>query len=396
MTKRFHGEGTVTYNKKRNNYEARFSYVDDITGKLRRKSFSAKSASEALKRGKQWKQEVENGLLPNFEKITLWQWLEFWLKNYAKNKVREKTYEKYESCFRCYIKPVLGNVEIRKLKGIHFQRVFNELLETGGKNKKGISTSSVNATRKYLKAAFEQAIKNGVVKNNAVAATVAIKNIKAEIKILNFNQSNQLLEAAKNFKVETYGQVPYMFIRLALETGMRMGELLALQWDCIDLEKGIVFVKRAANTSKPSLNFQELKTQKSIRQISLMKSTIEALKKYEYWQNSHKNKLGDKYHDNGLVITNIYGDILHPSNFTKRIFKPLLEIIGIEKSFRYHDLRHTHASHLLMMGINPKVVQERLGHSTITILLNTYSHLLPSIQSEAIKAFEKETAKREE
>ena len=99
-------------------------------------------------------------------------------------------------------------------------------------------------------------------------------------------------------------------------------------------------------------------------------------------------KLYDKYKDNGLVIVNLFGNILHPSNFTKRIFKPLLNKVGIDRSFRFHDLRHTHASQLLMAGVNPKIVQERLGHSTIAMTLNTYSHLLPSMQEEAVKALE--------
>lgn len=132
MAKRFRGEGTIAFNEKRNNYEARFSYIDEETGNLKRKSFSGKTASEALKRGKQWKEEVENGLLPSFEKATLWKWLEFWLENYVKNTVREKSYEKYESCLRCYIKPKLANWEMRKIKGVHVQKIFNELLECGG------------------------------------------------------------------------------------------------------------------------------------------------------------------------------------------------------------------------------------------------------------------------
>lgn len=223
MPKRFHGEGTVAFNEARNNYEARFSYIEEESGKLKRKSFSGKTASEALRRGKRWKEEVENGLLPTFEKTTLWKWLEFWLENYVENTVREKTYEKYESCLRCYIKPRLGEWEMRKIKGTHVQKIFNELLECGGKNRRGISTSTINATRKYLRAAFEQAHKNGVIKNNVVAATVAIKNVKSEIQILTFQQSNRLKEVAKSFK-EEYGQSPYILISLALETGMRLVE----------------------------------------------------------------------------------------------------------------------------------------------------------------------------
>ncbi|WIW69859.1 tyrosine-type recombinase/integrase [Anaerosinus gibii] len=386
--KRFHGEGTVSFNPKRNNYEARFSYLDPKTGKTKRKSFSALTAREAVSRGKQWKKEVENGLLPNFEKITLWEWLKFWLDNYAKNKVREKTFAKYESCLRCYIKPSLGNMQIRKLTGVQVQHVLNELLEKGGKGEIGISTSTINATRKYLRAALDQAQKDGVVKKNVVEGTVALKNVKSEINILTFEQSNELIRVSKNFKLE-YGQVPFIFIVLALETGMRFGELIGLKWDCVDLENGLIYVKRTINTSKPSLNFQDTKTAKSRRQISLMESTIRALKIYRAWQNAHKEKLGDKYHENDLVITNIFGNVLHPSNFTRRIFKPLLKKVGISESFRAHDLRHTHASQLLMSGVNPKIVQERMGHATVAMTLNTYSHLLPNLQGEAIKSLEK-------
>lgn len=270
---------------------------------------------------------------------------------------------------------------------MHIQKTLNELLEYGGKDRGGISTSTINATRKYLRAAFEQAQKNGVVKSNVVASTVAIKNIKSEIQILTLQQAACLKEKAKSFKKE-YGQSPYILILLALETGMRLGELIALKWDCVDLDRGLIYVKCSINSSKPSLNFQELKTKKSKRQIPLMLSTIEALKDYKDWQDSYKNELGDKYHENGLVITNTFGNVLHPSNFSKRFFKPLLISIGIDKSFKFHDLRHTHASQLLMAGVNSKVVQERLGHSTIAMTLNTYSHLLPSIQNEAIRVFE--------
>jgi len=385
--KRFRGEGTVAYNEHRENYIARFSYIDMRTGIVKRKSFSAKSAQEALQRGKKWKRDIETGLLPHGEKTTLWAWLDFWLINYAKNKVREKTFDKYESCLRCYVKPRLGNVAIQKITGIQVQQTFNELLVTGGERGKGISSSTVNATRKYLRAAFDQAQKDGIVKNNAIENTVAVKTIKRDIQILTFEQSKNLIAQSKDFKKQ-YGDVPYIILVLSLETGMRLGELIALKWDCVNLNSGLIYVKRSANTSKPSLYFQEPKTKKSIRQISLMDSTISALKKYKDWQNSYKTILGDKYKDNGLVIVNLFGNILHPSNFTKRIFKPLLNKVGIDRSFRFHDLRHTHASQLLMAGVNPKIVQERLGHSTIAMTLNTYSHLLPSMQEEAVKALE--------
>jgi integrase len=388
MKKRYKGEGTVGFNPQRNNYVARFSYVDPTTGRLKRKSFSARSAQEALRRGKQWKSDVEHGLLPNRETCTVSEWLDFWLENYAKVKVRPKTYTKYESCLRCYIKPYMGAMLIRKVTGIQVQHLLRKLLQTGGRKGQGISTSTVNATRKYMSAAFDQAVKDGIVKINVVASTVAVRQIKRGIRVLTVDEAQTLTEASKNYKSDIYGQVPYMMISLALDTGMRLGELIALRWDCVDLANGLIYVRYATDSTSPSLERLDPKTQHSVRQIALFQRTIQSLTDYRAWQESQKEAIGDKWHDHDLVINNLFGGIVNPGNFCRRVFKPLLRQTGIGTDVRFHDLRHTHASHLLAAGVNPKIIQERLGHSTIAMTLNTYSHLLPNTQKAAIQKVE--------
>ncbi|MEN6623846.1 MAG: site-specific integrase [Smithella sp.] len=388
--KRFRGEGTVAFNPNRNNYEARFSYIDPATGQTKRKSFSGKTAQEALRRGKRWKVDVDQGLLPNRESCTVWEWMDFWLRNYQEQTVKPKAYDKCESSLRCYVKPRLGAMPIRKLTGIQVQQLLNDLLQTGGRKGAGLSTSTVNGTRKYLRAAFDQAAKNGIVKTNVVAGTVAIRQVKKGIRVLTVEEAKALVDAAKTFKADIYGKVPYMLLSLALDTGMRLGELIALRWNCVDLIKSRIYVKYSTNSSKPSLKLDETKTKQSVRQVALFQRTIQDLRAYQSWQEAQKEVLGDKYHDHGLVITNIFGGILSPANFSRRVFKPLLCQTGIGTDVRFHDLRHTHASHLLAAGVNPKVIQERLGHSTIAMTLNTYSHLMPNMQAEEIKKVELE------
>ncbi len=187
------------------------------------------------------------------------------------------------------------------------------------------------------------------------------------------------------------GQSPYIAILLAISTGMRLGEVFGLKWECLDLKKGIVYVRRALITSHKISGgewFQEPKTAKSRRQIPLPAEVTQELRQYQKWQEEHKQQLGDKYEDNQLVIANTFGRPANTSNFTTRYFKKLLVDAGIDRSVKFHDLRHTHATLLLLEGIHPKVVQERLGHSTVTMTLDTYSHILPDMQDAAVKALD--------
>ncbi|CVK18401.1 tyrosine-type recombinase/integrase [Sporomusa sphaeroides] len=384
---RGHGEGTLEWDRKRECYFVKVTYKDPMTGETKRKKLKGTQTKAAsLKIGQQWLENLEGGLLPGTDKTTLWEWLERWLQDYVKQKVRVKSYDKYEGCLRCYVKPQLGNVQIGKLKSPDVQRLLNKLLNEGGKNGNGISTSTVKATRRYLSMALEQAVKAGLVIRNVVKDTIPPKLTKKEICLMTKEQVTALLCVAKQ-----KGQVPYIVILLALSTGMRLGEIFGLQWDCVDLERGVVFVRRSLITGRKLVTgqwLQEPKTQKSKRQIPLPDKVTEELRIYKTWQEEQIAQLGDKYENNNFVVANMFGRPVDTSNFTTRHFKAMLVDAGIDRSIKFHDLRHTHATLLLLEGINPKIVQERLGHSTVTMTLDTYSHLLPDMQDTAVKALE--------
>ena len=404
--KRGHGEGTARFNTERGYWEARFSYNDPATGTVKRKKFTGAKQGEALSKGRAWIVELQDGLLPDAGKITLWEWLDRWLTDYVKRKVRIKSFDKYEGCLRCYVKPALGNVPLLKVKSPDVQRLFNNLLENGGRERKiklpdgtevtekrGISSSTVKATRRYLSMAIDQAVKVGLLTKNVVKDTQPPKLVKKEIRPLNKQQAGALTamakeDAAKAVEDKVIKESVYMAMLLALATGARLGEIFGLKWDCVDITKGVIHIKRALVTGKSGRMFEEPKTAKSRRQIPVPNDVVDELRRYKKWQDWQRHLLGNKWQENDLVITNQIGNVMNTSNFTTRYFKKLLERSGIDRSIKFHDLRHTHATLLLLQGINPKIVQERLGHSTVTMTLDTYSHLLPDMQDAAVKALE--------
>jgi integrase len=136
------------------------------------------------------------------------------------------------------------------------------------------------------------------------------------------------------------------------------------------------------------VNFEEPKTKASRRQIPLSSDVAAELRKYMKLQDWHKNLLGDKWDKLNLVITGEWGGVFNTSNFTSRYFKPLIRQVGVVDTFKFHDLRHTHATLLLLKGISVKVVSERLGHSTVSMTQDTYAHVLPEMQAEAVKVLE--------
>jgi len=417
------GDGTVYWDKKRDCWFVRVTYRDPKTGEPRRKKIkgaeeeTAKGKSVSLKIGQRWLEDIEKGMLPDAEKITLGDWIDTWLREYIKPNVRVKSYDKYEGCLVQYVKPKLGHMHLRQVREMHLTTLFNELLASGGKKGIGLSTSTVKATRRYLSMCLEQAIKSDILLKNPVKRTKPIKLVKAEIKILTEAEAENLIAAAFKAAKEAdqeYSlraakaagqlnrtgkcvQIPmsnivyhsaYMAILLALGTGMRLGEIFGLSWDAVDVKKGIIYVKRALVTSRAGVNFEDPKTKASRRQIPLSTDVAMQLQKYKKLQDWRKNLLGDKWSTLNLVITGEFGGVFNTSNFTSRYFKPLLKKIGVPDSFKFHDLRHTHATLLLLKGIAVKVVSERLGHSTVAMTQDTYAHVLPEMQAEVVKVLE--------
>ena len=400
------GEGTIYKNEKYDRWEGQFSYDDPKTGKKgARKKFTGATQKEVAAKGKAFLDGLKDGLLPNAGKITVWEWLDRWLTDYVKPKVRLKTYEKYETCLRLYIKPTLGAVVMMKLKAPDVQRVFNEMRSSGGQNGEGLSTSTVRGTRRYFIMALEKAVRLGYLGRNVVKDTDPPQLVKEPIHPLTKEQAESLLAAAKDGEYIYYGlkqrrkptpdsnyqkELAYAAVLLALNTGMRLGEVLGLKWIDIDFKANVVNVQRSlVSTRAKGMIFEEPKTKGSKRKIPIPAKVTKALECYEEEQQRYSDLLGDKFKNTeGLVFANLWGHPLNNSNFTGRYFKKLAAYVGLDKSFSFHDLRHTHATMLLSKGVNIKVISERLGHCKIQMTLDTYSHLMPDMQETAVLALE--------
>jgi integrase len=168
---------------------------------------------------------------------------------------------------------------------------------------------------------------------------------------------------------------------------MRQGELLALRWQDVDLENAVVSIRRSLTRNGGRVVFGEPKTKKSRRSIRLTLQAVEALTAHLKRQLGDMEVLRDRYQDQGLVFATNTGGPINPSNLRRRSFASLLEQAGLPH-MRFHDLRHTCATLLLSRGVHPKFVQELLGHATIAITLDTYSHVILSMGDATAKAME--------
>jgi len=180
----------------------------------------------------------------------------------------------------------------------------------------------------------------------------------------------------------------YALFLMALTTGMRAGELLALQWKDVDLNRGALQVNRSLTRGKEGWRFDEPKTVKSRRRIKLGPTLVQALQLHRSRQAAQRLRAGIRYEDLDLVFAAENGHPMDRHNLSNRHFKPLLDAAGPSKSIRLHDLRHTYATLLLAAGEHPKIVSEALGHASIQLTLDTYSHVLPDMQQSAVDKLE--------
>ena len=188
-------------------------------------------------------------------------------------------------------------------------------------------------------------------------------------------------EAAGEDRLET------LYI-LAVTTGLRQGEILGLKWEDVDFDAGRISVQRTLSAAKNDSTFSSPKSNKSRRSVKLATSAVEALRAHRERQLEEREKLDGLWQDYGLVFISTIGTPLNRHNVFGRSFKPLLKKAGLPHTIRFHDLRHTCATLLGSKNVNPKVVQEMLGHANISHTMDIYSHVLPNMQDEAAAAIE--------
>ena len=194
-------------------------------------------------------------------------------------------------------------------------------------------------------------------------------------------EETRLLEAASGDRLEA------LYI-LAITTGLRQGELLALKWEDVDLKRGMLRVRRTLTRTGGKVSLGEPKTKKSRRSVNLTAAAVEALQPHLSRQLEEIERMGSLYRPGGLVFANESGGVINPSNLRNRSFARLIKRADLPSTTRFHGLRHTCATLLLSSNVNPKIVSEILSHASIAITLDTYSHVLPTMQESAIRALE--------
>lgn len=376
--KRGQNEGSIR-KRKDGTWEARVTVGILANGKQNRKSLYGKTRQEVSAKMTDLLNNLQKGLITNPTEITLDEWLDYYMLEYKKRYVKPTTYINYTVKVKNHIKPAIGHYKLKALRQDMIQKFVNSLSD------KGLAPSTVEDVYKLLRNALETAVDDGLIVRNMADRVKLPKVPKPKINVLTQEQQNAFVEQAKN----TYMGCIYIF---DLCTGMRLGELLGLKWEDIDLVEKQLYIKRTLrkvkDPDKPEeswhLEFGTPKTAASQRMIPLNETAIKLLRDVRKQQLQNRLKAGSAYEDNGLVFCTQLGRPLDPTNM-RRTFYTICEKIGV-KGLHPHCLRHTFATRGAENNVDVRVMQRFLGHSTIKETADTYTHVLSDLKrSEILK-----------
>lgn len=335
----------------------------NATGKRIRKTVYGDTKKDVTDKLTRLQNQKLDGILSEESKLTVGEYLDRWLADSVKPSRRATTHASYKGHVEKHLKPSIGSVKLVKLTPAHVAGLY-ATMERDGKSAR--LRQLIHAT---LHRALNIAVKWGLVIRNVCQAVERPRAPKMEITPITADQARALLLAADGNRLEA------LYV-LAVATGLRSGELLGLHWSDIDLKAGMLAVRRTLIELGNELSFGEPKTKAGKRAIPLPAIAVDAL-------TLHKGRMMTEGHGpNPLVFIDGQGNPIRRSDLRRFSLHPLLKKAGIPE-IRFHDLRHTCATLLFSEGTHPKIVQERLGHSTIALTLDTYSHCLPSMQVSA-------------
>jgi integrase len=270
--------------------------------------------------------------------------------------------------------PSLGRIMLTKLTAQHLQLLYAKKLE------EGLTTTTVHHLHSIVHKALSNAMRLGLIQRNVCDLIDPPRMRHHEMTTLSEEQARLLLTTASGKRLEA------LYV-LALATGMRQGELLALRWRDVDLDGSTLRVRATLQRTEAGFVFAEPKTAQSRRRIALSRTVVDALRQHKIRQLEERLAAVNVWEDHDLVFPNVIGKPLEAGNVLRRSFWPLLRRAGLPR-MRFHDLRHTAATLLLGRGINPKIVSEMLGHSNVSITLTIYSHVTPHMQQQAADAMD--------
>jgi integrase len=300
----------------------------------------------------------DGGVLVDHQNMSVNDFFEQWLRDSVKGSVRASTHASYKRQVARYVIPALGHVKLTKLTPAHVQHLYREMQD------RGLSARTVQYTHAVLHRALKQAKRWGMVNINAAENVDRPQLKREEIRPLDRDQTRRLLEAAAGDRLRA-------FYVVAVSTGLRPGELLALRWSDVDLDAGKLRINRTLSQG----HFTTPKTPRSRRKVELSNTAQAALKAHRKSQLEERMRRAAFWQDQDLVFPSTVGTPLSHRNVV-RSFKALLVRAGLPADTRLYDLRHTCATLLLNSNVHPKYVQELLGHASIAQTLDTYSHVI--------------------
>jgi integrase len=306
----------------------------------------------------------DGGIVYDAGKQIVGEYLTRWLADSVKDTVRQRTYERYESIVRVHLVPTIGGIKLKNLTPAHVRSLYREKLDSG------LAPRTVQYIHRTLSKALKQAVSDGLIPRNAAGSVKPPQPRTEEIRPLDREQARAFLEAISGDRLEALYVV-------AITAGLRAGELLGLKWEDVDLEAGMLQVRRTLSEARSGRIFEAPKSGKG-RRIRLTRKATEALRGHRKRQLEEKLRLGSLLQENDLVFPSQAGTPIGGRNLIRH-FKIRLGRAGLPSTFRFHDLRHTCATLLLRQGVHVKFVQELLGHGDVSLTLNTYSHVLPDM-----------------
>lgn len=363
--------GTRPFKRKDGRWCAKYDKgINGATGSKKYGYVYGKTASEVKQKLIKIEANIQQGVYIDRNALTVGNWLDIWMKEYKELTLKPSTYDSYQSIIKTYILPSIGGIKIQKLHPEHIQKMLNDL------TKKGYAPRTVRYAHHVLSVSLNQAVKNGSLMKNPALSVDLPKQPKKEARALNKEEQKAFLDALK-------GDPKERAIKFILMTGLRVGEMIALTWDDVNLNKATIKTLLRINgqivTGTP-------KTEKGKRELPLINDAIKLLKEQKKEQTEQKLQARNIWDDGNYIFTSTIGTPLDKDHINRTLHR-ICKKANI-KPFSIHTLRHTFATRGLESGIDLRVMQELLGHSSLAMTADIYSHVLPHKKKENMQKIE--------
>ena len=365
-------EGSL-YKRSDGRYAGQIALPGDSRIKRRRKWVYGKTRADVASKMIQAQKALIDGLEIDIKNVTFESYARRWLRQ-KRNEVRQRTWEVYESRVRVHLIPAFAGKKLSSIKRDQIQDLYAARISGG------TSARTVRHIHTQLQAIFGSAERDGLLIRNVAKLVKPPRAAPRKIKTLSPSESRALIKGSVGHSDEA------LFV-LAITTGLRIGELLALRWEDLEIDKRSLRVMQSITWHRGGWSMDEPKTSGSRRQVTLSDRASRALLSHQARQAESRLIAGSLWNEYNLIFASGVGTPRSTQNVTERSFRPLLKRLGLP-NIRFHDLRHTAASLLLAEGIHPKIVSEMLGHASVQITLDTYSHVTPTMQRAAANAMD--------